>query len=891
MIQRLASCVVLAGGLLLWGGCSSDDTKPADDALSDAADTRQDAAGDASQDVAQDQTGPDVSADLEDASDVQTPPTSAMVQAGVYSLAVDSTAMEAVLSRDGEPVLRLDLAQFAAGVVDAVDDVANYDPYPYLVKAPLYTAPAGLAFVAPSAVTLVDAQSTSLAVRLDYQTPGEGGEAFSAQLLIDVSTEGRFKIVWTPQQTGRWAIFRITSTISPDEGLYGLGEFFDQVNHRGKIRAMQLEADGSLESAYNEAHVPIPLLIGTAGWGLFVETPYPGAFDFSGEPSRFDAYFGTGTASGLGLTFYVMSASHPLDLTRHYYDLTGYPRLPARWALGPWVWRDESKDQAEVESDINLMRDLDLPASGYWIDRPYATAVNTFDFLPSQFPDADAMITLLHNLGFRTALWHTPYLDEKDDATQELRNQAIEGGYYPMKFGLLLNKWGKPIDLTNPEAYSWWQELIRRYTDRGVEGFKLDYAEDVVVGLSGKRLAIWEFFNGEDERTMHERYNIFYHKVYAETLPEEGGFLLCRHGAPGDQVNGTIIWPGDLDADMSHHQEQVTGEDGKTYGAVGGLPAAVTASISLGPSGFPFFGSDTGGYRHSPPDEETFIRWFEHTALSTVMQIGTSSNDVAWEMFNQQSDPDGAKLALYRTMTRLHLRLFPYEWTYARNLLADGRAIQRPLGLAHPELGVHPSDEYLFGDDLLVAPVVNRGQVEREVHFPAGKWLDWWSGDVVEGGETRTVEAPLEKLPLYLAQGGIIPLLRPTIDTLAPTTQTERVDSMATDAGVLFARVFAGADRREFTLYDGAVLAAQESTSGVTLEYIDGEEFNQGAVFEVMHFGPTAPGSVMEGETALTGVATLDELYAAESGWYLEEGRGGVLWIKVPAGERIVVVE
>src|SRR5439155_24971351 len=108
---------------------------------------------------------------------------------------------------------------------------------------------------------------------------------------------------------------------------------------------------------------------------------------------------------------------------------------------------------------------------------------------------------------------------------------------------------------------------------------------------------------------------------------------------------------------------------------------------------------------------------------------------------------DDAALEVYRKYARLHLRLFPYEWTYANRMVRDGRPIVRPLGLAYPELGVHPSDEYLFGDDLLVAPVVSRGKTSRHVDLPAGTWRSFWDGTPVTAGE---VAAPLDVLPLLV---------------------------------------------------------------------------------------------------------------------------------------------
>ena len=135
---------------------------------------------------------------------------------------------------------------------------------------------------------------------------------------------------------------------------------------------MQLEVT-NLESSNNEAHVPVPFVTGTTGWGLFVESPFAGSFDMaSASDDRVEAVFAT--VGDLPddvpetLTFHLFAAEHPLDVTKHYYDVTGYPRLPGRWALGPWIWRDENDDQAQVENDLDTIRDLDLATTAYWIE-------------------------------------------------------------------------------------------------------------------------------------------------------------------------------------------------------------------------------------------------------------------------------------------------------------------------------------------------------------------------------------------------------------------------------------------------------------------------------------------------------------------------------------------
>jgi len=815
--------------------------------------------------------------------DIVTPPRAPVtLSAGDHTLRVDADASTITLLRGETTLLPLSADAIELGAVSALDEAFNYDPYALYVPSALQPEPSGFEWLRGEGLDINEQTDQKLVLSLSFP------QQKTATLTLEASAEGRFRATLTPSAEGApVAYMRIRPRADAQEGFYGLGEHFDDVNQRGKIRAMQIEIDSELESQYNEVHVPIPLLFGTRGWGLFVESAYPGVFAVTTqEDDRVEAAFGTGTASTEGLVFHLFGEEKPLDLTRHYYELTGYPRLPARWALGPWVWRDENKDQAEVENDIHTMRDLDLPATGYWIDRPYATAVNTFDFNPAQFTDAQAMIDDMHALGFRTALWHTPYLDKDDPATAALRDEATSKGYYPPTVGVLLNKWGTPIDLTNPAAYAFWQGNIEKYTSMGVEGFKLDYGEDVVTGITNGRNT-WAFADGSDERTMHGRFQLSYHQVYAETLPADGGFLLCRHSTTGDQTNGPIIWPGDLDASFAKHRETVNDGNG-SYVAVGGLPAAVVASMSLGPSGFPFFGSDTGGYRHSPPDKELFVRWFEHTALSTVMQIGNSASTVAWEA-DAQTGFDTEMLDWYRTYTRLHLRLFPYEWTHAQKIAEDGRPIVRPLGLAYPELGQHPNDVYLFGDDLLVAPVTTRGVTERDVPLPAGRWVDWWTGQVYEGGTTIHVSAPLGTLPLFLREGGIIPMLRPTIDTLAPTTMTpDKVDSYATTPGILYARVAPGA-AESFTVFDGAEVKAERAQGAVTLGSKDGTEFKNGVVFELVGMGKK-PSEVTDGGAKLAEQATLAALETAASGWVFVPEVGGTVFVKVGSGKHAVSV-
>ena len=208
------------------------------------------------------------------------------------------------------------------------------------------------------------------------------------------------------------------------------------------------------------------------------------------------------------------------------------------------------------------------------------------------------------------------------------------------------------------------------------------------------------------------------------------------------------------------------------------------------------------------------------------MQVGTNTNDVPWE-FRAENGFDSESLDLYRSFARLHLRLWPYLWTYARRVAQDGRPIMRALGLAHPELGVHPEFEYLLGDQLYAAPVVDHGARTRTLHLPPGRWAHWFTEAVYNGpGEVR-VDAPLDSLPLFLREGGVVPLLRPTIDTLAPTTAAAaEVDSYASHGpGTLHVRVFPSTTPSAFTLFDGAKVTQRVEEGRLVVGWSPGEEF------------------------------------------------------------------
>jgi alpha-D-xyloside xylohydrolase len=544
------------------------------------------------------------------------------------------------------------------------------------------------------------------------------------------------------------------------------------------------------------------------------------------------------------------------------------------------LWRDEHRDQAQVLEDAANIRKHDLAISALWIDRPYDNAVNDFGFNKKRYPNAPAMIKTLHGQGFRLGLWHTPYLEPKAKEHQRFKDN---GWYVGMGFQPL-NPWGDPVDLTNPKAFSAWQELIQKLRDLGIEGFKLDYGQDVQVGISQLRLK-YTFHNGEDNLTMHHRYNLFYHRAYFEKLGKDGGFLINRGGVWGDQIYTSIVWPGDLNANFAKHYDKKPGED-KHY--VGGLIASIVGGLTLSQSGYPLYGSDTGGYRGARASKEVMMRWGQQTAFSSIMQIGGGDPNVnPWDFTKyKNSQFDQELLDMFRVYIRLHTRLFPYIYTYAVAANQHKPGPTRPYGMAFPDEDFHPNDQYMLGEYLLVAPVVKAAR-KREVHFPKGlDWIHWWTGKLYKGGTKATVDAPLNQLPVFLKVGTLLPMLRPDIDTLAPTTDKTLV-SFVPDAGELHVVVVPG-DDADFTLYDKTRVSMM-GVQPTQLAYWSGETFKKGAVFEVRRVHNIKAleinGKVVTSEISDKAWKTC----SAPCWWWAQKEKR--VWIRVGSGEQNVKLD
>lgn len=550
---------------------------------------------------------------------------------------------------------------------------------------------------------------------------------------------------------------------------YGLGEHFDTLNHAHTILRNASEDNGGPKGT--STYKPMPFFMSTTGYGIWVDTTSDATFDMNAS----DLHDIIVDLAATHLRIVIFQGPQFPTILDHFTALAGRAILPPYWAFAPWKGRDFHQDDAQVFEDVDRTRSLGLPASVILIDSPWATAYNTYLFNPRQFNDAPAMVKHLHEQGYKLVLWHTSWINSKSDPPHETgfegkipalaenyTEAASKGFFIKTEDGKpYVGHWwkgeGSLIDFTNPAAKRWWQDQLRLAIHAGADGFKDDDAEGSFLDNPSLKLA-----DGSDPRLMRNRYDVLYNNAVEELIQKDlkgNGVLFARSVSVGANGIG-MLWGGDNEASFSPEN---------------GLPTVVTAGLGAGLSGMPLWASDLGGYEKTPttPDANLLMRWTEYSAFSPVMEVMSEANISPW---NFDSKEGGTKaLDTYRKYSILHMSLFPYRYAAAQEATRTGMPIMRALVLNNQDdpLARIRKDEYLFGPDLLVAPIIDEN-LSRTVYLPKNSpiWLDLWTGLPFPGGTTLVAQAPLDTIPVYVRAGAVLPKIPEDIMTLVPASES-----------------------------------------------------------------------------------------------------------------------
>jgi alpha-glucosidase (family GH31 glycosyl hydrolase) len=558
----------------------------------------------------------------------------------------------------------------------------------------------------------------------------------------------------------------VLSFLSGATPIYGLGEGGPQFDRRGSTDPMH-NGQGGYKLHTHGSRVPIPWIIGTAGWAIFFNQPF-GTFDFTQDQSHFVP---VNRDSALPLDLFLVASTDPATIMSEYAGLTGLPELPPRWSLGYLQSHRTLASREEVIAEAKTFREKNLPCDAMiylgtgFCPSGWNTENGSFAWNDRVFPDPKEVLHELHQQHFRAAV-HVVILSDKlrgtvHDACDVTRFDEAEASCY---WDMHRKDFAMGID-------GWWPD----------EGDPLDIASRLV-----RNRMYWD--GPQIDR------------------PNERPFALHRNGYAGLQRYASFLWSGDVYS---------TWETLKTH-----IPVALNTALS----GIPYWGTDIGGFVPTPEfTAELYIRWFQFGAFCPLFRChgrawklrlpwGWGTGDPGPTEINNYSGadiPDPSQLhdtrvePICRKYLELRYRMLPYLYSTMREGTKTGMPIMRPLWLhfSNDSRSVECGDEYLWGKSMLVAPVVEKGATERRVYLPPSTWYDYWNGERLDGGREITRPADLETLPLYVRAGSILPL--------GPVKQyaDERVDDPVT----IF--IYPGADA-SFLLYED---------DGISFDYCRGE--------------------------------------------------------------------
>ncbi len=542
---------------------------------------------------------------------------------------------------------------------------------------------------------------------LSFRIEGPKGELIQ-QLTIDPeSSELRF-------ETG-------------DAPLLGLGQGGPQFDRRGDQDKM-VSGQGGYHLGTHGARVPIQFLIGTGGWGMFIHAPL-GTFDLSGKQGRLRA-----AESTLPLDVFVTGAKEPAAILEEYAKLTGYPEMPPLWSLGYQQSYRTLGTPEEIMQEAKTFRDKKLPCdamiylgSGF-CPNGWNTDNGEFTWNLRAFPDPPKAIAQLHEEHFKVVLH---IVIEGEHLTGTVHDPCTAA---PLPTGRTPDHHWPP----DRQVSCYWP-AHKPLSDLGVDGWWPDQGDglDAPSRLARNRM----YFEGQQMYRPNQR-------VYA----------LHRNAYAGMQRYAAFLWSGDV---LSKWET---------------LQTHIPNAINTGLSGIPYWGTDIGGF--VPTQEytgELYARWFQFAAFCPLFRShgrdwklhrpwGWDTGDLGFPE-TPGYHPDPAELhnpaiePVCRKYLELRYRLMPYLYSAVRETCDTGLPVIRAMWLHYPDdsTAVARGDQYLYGRDILVAPVTEKGATKRSVYLPQGAWFDLWTNERQEGGREITRTVDLTTTPLYVRAGAVIP--------------------------------------------------------------------------------------------------------------------------------------
>ena len=522
-----------------------------------------------------------------------------------------------------------------------------------------------------------------------------------------------------------------TLLLDPEDHFYGSGERFTRLDLVG--RTVRIWNRNSYGARSELAYKNLPLVVGSRGYGIFVDVPTAVTFHLGSASNR--AY--TVEAAGEELDYYLIAGT-PKEIVSAYTELTGRPAVPPEWAFG--LWASTCFVQFTTASVLEIARRLraeGIPCDVFHLDSFWQRALMWCDFEwdSARIPDPKHLLAELHREGFHNCLWINPYVSlqsalYREGATHGYFLRRPDGTvYHPVVWSQRTER-GMGlcaiVDFTNPAAAAWYRGKLEAQLAIGADSFKPDFAEEIPDDAV--------FANGLTGAEMHNPYPLLYQKEVFDATRAHASRVVAwsRSAAPGVQ-RYPGHWSGDPECTFLDLANTLRG----------GLAAAM--------SGLAYWSHDIGGF-WGDPSPDLFVRWAQAGFLSGLSRYHGATAREPWRFGDEA-------LRIFRQYARLRSRLVPYLVAYGWQASEDGVPLMRPMVMEFPDdpAGYAFDLQYCLGRELLVSPVV-RADGWVTTYLPRGRWTDWWSGALHEGPTTLQRRVPLHELPLYVRDDGLVVL-------------------------------------------------------------------------------------------------------------------------------------
>ena len=513
--------------------------------------------------------------------------------------------------------------------------------------------------------------------------------------------------------------------LSPGERIYGCGESFTSLNKVGqKVNISVVDPQGpETDGMYK----PVPFYFSNRGYGIFMHTSAPTTADFGASYIGAQRLFmGDET-----MDFFVFFGE-PKEILDKYTNVTGKSPMLPLWTFGTWMSRISYFSQKEGLEIAHQLRANRIPADVIHFDTGWFGVdwQCDYEFAKDRFKDPVGMLKTLKKEGFHTCLWQLPYFTPKNRYFHEL----VEGGMAVRNANGTLNYEDAVLDLSNPKTVSWYQDKIAHLIKQGVGVIKCDFGEAAPYdGL---------YASGKTGFYEHNLYPLRYNKALWEAVKansaDHEGVIWARSAWAGSQ-RFPLHWGGDA----------ATNEIGSV-----GMMGDLRGGLSFGLSGFSFWSHDMGGFVTQSPDD-LYRRWLPFGFLSSHTRAHGASPTEPWLISKDFTDA-------FRANAEMKYQLMPYVYAQAKDCSEKGLPMVRALFVEFPhDAGAWlVEDEYMYGSQLLVAPLLESGN-SRTVYLPKGKWIDYQSGKVYEGGYQEISIPTAQEVKAYAEASGSATVSQP----------------------------------------------------------------------------------------------------------------------------------